>query len=241
MDPFPNLDRTYRRRVEVRPAPGVVEAEMEDYCHHFHLRIAHNDGTIERVESAGVRFPWETCAAGAAGARSLVGVTLDDAIDAGTWALDRSAQCVHVVDLSLIAVRHALDTTPTSYEAVVTPGSHRRRRATLTRNGQIVLIWSLDGEDVTGPEPFTGLSLSRSAFFAWIRARLPEPQHEAAVVLRRACYIGVSRGIELDVYANAGDLHAPDESCYTYRTDVALTARRVRGSSWPTEVGFDGR
>jgi len=38
------VNEDYVRRIAIRPAPGVVDAEMEDYPHHFSLRIEHHDG-----------------------------------------------------------------------------------------------------------------------------------------------------------------------------------------------------
>jgi len=229
-------DRAYRRRVEVWPGPGAVEAEMEDYCHHFRLRISHRDGTVTDVEAEGARVPWETCGAGANGARSMIGTPLAECVAASAWAPDRTTQCVHVIDLALVAVRHALDAFSTRYEVLISPGSHRRREAMLSANEQPLLHWTLDGETVSGPPPFAGLSLARAPFFAWIRANLPEDRHEPAVVLRRACSIGISRGIDLDDYPFAADIHPPDGSCYTYSQDVALSARRMLGSSRATEA-----
>jgi hypothetical protein len=235
VDVFRFPDATYRRRIELRPEPGLIDAEMEDYCHHFRVRLAHRDGVVVGAEGEGVRYPWDTCPVGAGAVTSLVGTSLAAAVDASRWAADRSGHCVHVVDLTLLAVRHALDSAGTTYEAVVTPGAQRRREATLSRNGGAAMAWSLLGEEVIAPEGYAGLRLAREPFFAWVRARLSAEEQEAAVILRRACYIGVSRGLDLDVYRFAADAHPADESCHTYRADVAARARRMIGSSRATE------
>jgi hypothetical protein len=233
---FPYGDATYRRRIELRPEMGVMWAEMEDYPHHFTVRIDHREGVVVAIEATGLRHPWDACPIGAAGVKALVGTALTDALDGATWAADRTAQCVHVVDLTLLAVRHALDAERTSYEARVAPAARRLREATLVRNGDRVLAWSLDGGQVMGPEAFAGLSLARRPFFTWIRQNLDAREQEAATVLRRACSIAIGRGMDLDAFAYAADAHPADDSCYVYSGGVALTARRMVGSTRPTEA-----
>ena len=81
------------------------------------------------------------------------------------------------------------------------------------------------------------MTLARRPFFDHLMAEgITGDRLEHAVVLRRACHIGRSRGIDLDGFANAADIHDPDGSCFTYRADVAVTARRVRGTMKPTEL-----
>jgi Protein of unknown function (DUF2889) len=234
---LPYGDSTYRRRIELRPEPGAMWAEMEDYPHHFTVRIEHRAGVVVAIEATGIRHPWDACPVGAAGVRALVGVTLKDAMEGATWAADRTAQCVHVVDLAVLAVRHALDEERTSYEARVAPSARRLREATLDRNGNRVLAWSLDGGRVIGPDRFVGLALGRRPFFDWIRGNLDGQEQEAATVLRRACSIAIGRGMDLDAFAYAADAHPADNSCYVYSTGVAVTAHRMVGSTRATEAG----
>lgn len=222
----------YRRRISIRPGPGVVDAEMEDYPHHFSLHIEHRDGVVTKAGATGHRIPWTSCATGAAGLRLLAGTTLTDAVDLNAWAPDRTTQCVHVADLALLAVRHALDDAPITYEARITPGDAVERHAVLRADGVVVLDWHVDGDLVAE----LGVTLARRPFFDHLAASgVTGDALEHAVVLRRACHIGRSRGIDLDAFATAADIHDPDGSCFTYRADVAVTARRVRGTMKPTE------
>jgi len=231
----PFADAVYRRRIELRPAAGAIEAEMEDWPHHFRLRITHDGCVVQRAEATAVRYPWSSCPLGAAGIASLAGLAIGDAVEPARWAPDRSAHCVHVFDLALLAVRHTADEGPTVYEAVLAPAAGPARRATLWRNGALVLSWSVEGDRITGTGPVTGLSLDRGPFLAWIRANLDAAGQEEATVLRRVCSIGLSRAIDLDRFGAAGDVHPPDRSCYTYRPEVAPVATRMRGSCRPTE------
>ncbi len=110
---------TYRRRIEVVPGDGFVDAAMEDYIHHFRVRLTHDGSVILAAEAGGVRVPWTTCPTGAAGLGALAGTSLDDARLPERWMQDRRTQCVHTVDLAAVAAGHAGDLEPMVYEVRV--------------------------------------------------------------------------------------------------------------------------
>jgi Protein of unknown function (DUF2889) len=235
----PQPQPVYRRVIRLRPEPARIDAEMIDYLHHFRVTVSHRDGVIIAAAASGVRVPWTTCPLGAAGVGRLVGHSLATAADPASWASDRSAQCVHALDLALLAVAHAADSGPTDLEIVVSPAAGVRREAVLRRNGEVQLAWTLQGTTVVAPERFAGLTMAARMFHPWVARRLDPPSRAEAIVLRRASYIAPSRAIDLDLHHTAGELNAADSSCYTFRPEVIATARRVRGSSRPTETVLD--
>ncbi len=107
------------------------------------------------------------------------------------------------------------------------------------RDGGLLLRWEMDGSTITGPARFAGVSLDGSRFFAWMHAELAPSEYEPVVVMRRACHIGYSRGLDLDGYDHAAETQPADSSCYTFRPNVAVIARRNRGSARPTELPRD--
>jgi hypothetical protein len=71
----------------------------------------------------------------------------------------------------------------------------------------------------------------RGGFFRWADNALTPDDAEAAIVLRRACEIGMGRGMDLEAYDSAaelGPLMGP--VCYTMQRAVAPVAFRNRGS-----------
>jgi hypothetical protein len=228
---------TYRRTIEVRATIGVVEAEVEDYLHHFEVRLTHDGRRVTGAVGTAVRAPWHTCPTGAAGLRTLAGTELTVAgTHASAWVTDRSDHCVHVLDLATLAAAHALDHEPLHYEIVVSPAAEDRRVATMHRNGGLLLRWEMDGPTITGPGRFAGVSLERAPFFAWMQAELEPGEYEPVVVMRRACHIAYSRGLDLDDHRYASETRPADSSCYTFRPDVAFIARRNRGTARATEL-----
>jgi hypothetical protein len=245
---------------------------MADFPHHFRVVLEHRDGVVTDAVAHGLRVPWTTCPLAAAGVGLLAGRRLDEAATPGRWAPDRSRQCVHVLDLAVVAAAHARDTTPTDLEIVVsylphpeadptapvgvrmvrgsaqagpvwtvTRPEHVRREAVLARDGAPRLRWIVDGEGLSGvvvePAEFAGLPMTGATFHARLAGIADPGRREEVGLLRRACHIAPSRGIDLDQVAVPADLSPPDSSCYTFRPEVATRARRVLGASRPTELG----
>jgi len=227
---------SYRRRIELVPGEGAVDAAMEDYIHHFRIRLTHDGARITSAHAEGVRVPWSTCPVGAAGLSALAGTALDDAVLADRWVDDRRTQCVHTVDLAALAAAHALDPHPTVYEVHIDLASFVRRRARLTRDGVELLDWDLEGQQVVGDGPYTGMALDRGAFSEWLETRVPPHEREPVVVLRRACSIGLGRLMDLDAIDVASDARPADQSCHTYRSGVPETAHRCTGTARETEL-----
>lgn len=230
-DPGDPVASTYTRRIVVSPGPTAIDAEMEDHHHHFRVHLDLVDGVISGVSTTAVRSPWSTCATGATAIASLVGLSLDDAFEPRTWGADRSVHCTHVADLALLAVRHGRDVEALRYDVRVVPAAAESRTAVLEHRGAGGMRWELSGQVITGPQPFDRLSLGRDQFLPWIRSSLAPAQIEYAMVLRRAATIAVGNAFDLDDYATAGDVHPADQTCHTYRREIAFTARRKRGTS----------
>ncbi|MHB8464591.1 MAG: DUF2889 domain-containing protein [Acidimicrobiales bacterium] len=228
---FPDADRSvYRRRIDIDPSPTTIGAEMEDHHHHFRVELDHDGAVVTGARASGIRAPWETCSVGGDAIASMIGLTIDDACNPRSWAADRSLHCTHVADLALLAARHARD-APLRYAVRIWPAARVHRMATLERDGKEVMRWELDGRTVAGPAPWYGISLERDEFLPWIRSTFDAAGVEAAMILRRAASISIGNGFDLDEYATAADVHPADNTCHTYRSEVALTARRTVGSS----------
>jgi hypothetical protein len=225
----------YARRIEVRTSPGRVVAEMEDYVHHFRVEYEHADGFVTRAVGTGVRVPWTTCPIGAAGVAAMAGTAVGPGMGE-KWVSDRTGQCTHVIDLAAVALAHA-DGPDVRYDARVSPGGGPYRTATLRADGQPVLTWELE-DDVVLTEPFAGMRV-RSRELKQLMLGIDDPERrEHVAIMRRACHIAPSRGLDLDNYQVAAEISILDSSCHTLQPQVAATSRRVRGSARRTEDIF---
>ncbi len=96
----------------------------------------------------------------------------------------------------------------------------------LARDGAVVLRWAMRGTRIVSPSPF---SEATGGFARWADATLPADEAEAAVVLRRACSIGLSRGLDLDSYPTLADMPGLAPVCYSMQPERAPVAFRNRG------------
>ena len=229
---MPGDQATYRRWTGAATVrAGVVHAEMADTHHHLALDLVHDGTAVLAALPKGHRLPWTTCVVGVRGVARLAGLSLEEAGDLRRWAADRSGHCTHLLDLALLAVRHALDPAPLEYEVGVSPPAVRRRVAWLRRDGTPLLEWRLDGTAITGPPPWSGVDIAAPGFGSLLRADFPADVAEAAIVLRRACHIAGGDAVDLDRVSVAGDIAIVDGSCHTLMPDVASRAHRIPGAS----------
>lgn len=226
---FVPTDEPYRRRIELRPSEGSVGAAMEDYVHHFALRLHHDGATVTAVEVVAQRVPWASCPGGAAGVHRLVGVPLDRVADLDGWMGGRTSQCVHAVDLAVLAAAAARRGSDRTYEVWLHGVGHEEMRATLVRDDEEWATWRTVGGRVVDEGRFAGLTLDRAPFSAWIEAHLDVDDREAAFVLRRGIVIGLSRAVVHDAWRHPDDARPADGSCLTYAAphvhEAAITMR----------------
>lgn len=229
--PFVISDGTYRRRIELRPGRGVVDAAMEDFIHHFAIRLHHDGEVVTSVDLAAQRTPWSTCATGARGVASIIGTRLDAVADLKGWIGARNEQCVHVTDLAVVAASAALRGAARDYEIRMTDIAQPERTATMWIDGERWAQWVIAAGDVVDDARsgrFAGMPLlDAMAFSAWMDAHLPSDDREPTAVLRRATSIGLGRGVPIDTWHDASEGLNPPETCFTYRSEVVLTSRRA--------------
>ena len=76
------------------------------------------------------------------------------------------------------------------------------------------------------PSPYADAT---GGFARWADATLAPDDAEAAVVLRRACSIGMSRGMDLDQYPTLADMPGLSPVCWSMQPERAPVAFRNRG------------
>jgi hypothetical protein len=224
----------YRRRIRVvATGPGVVEGGLEDDQHYFTVTLEHDDRRVVRVTSASRRAPWSTCAAAAEPLRSLAGMPLSDRCLAVTEWTASAQHCTHQLDLAGLCIAHAAravagGASRRQYDAEIPFGllDGDEHTVTLTRDGEPRLEWVMCGGSIVAPRPYADVG---SGFARWADATLAADDAEAAIVLRRACSIGMSRGIDLDRYPTLADMPGLSPVCYSMQPERAPVAFRNRG------------
>jgi hypothetical protein len=188
---------------------------------------------LQSVTSGSVRAPWSTCAAAAEPLRALAGMPLSDRCLAVTHWTESIHHCTHQLDLAGLAVAHAArivagGARTRQYDAVVPFGllDGEQHTITLDRDGERHLEWVLQGGAIVAPRPYAD---APRGFAKWADATLAPDDAEAAVVLRRASSIGMSRGLDLDQYPTLADMPGLRPLCFSMQPERAPVAFRNRG------------
>ena len=229
-------DGPYRRRIRtVAVDRGVVEGALEDDFHHFEITLRHDGERVTGVASRSRRWPWSTCPAAAVNLRPLEGMPLSTRCTAIAEVADPRMNCTHQFDLTGLCVSHAArGDERRQYDAEVPPAVDGIAEPRLWRDGELVVAWKLswrDGSRGLVDSPPYDEAPWRGGFFRWADDTLDPDAAEAAIVLRRACEIGMGRGMDLEAVDSAAELGPMMGAvCYTMQPSVMPVAFRNRGS-----------
>lgn len=225
MTPLPFV----RRLTCTRRHDGTVDGTLEDHVHHFEVTLTvTDDGTrVGAIEGRAVRAPWSLCP----GATALLDELVGTPVGVAPRVADATEHCTHLLDVATIAVRFAgLDVPARRYRAVVEGWDGPVSRARVERDDGADLVWDVAGRTITAPERFAGVTIG-GGFSAWAAETLDADTAEMAHVLRRATWMGMVRGIDLDAFDRLSDMVLPPGSCYSSQPDRIALALRNRGSS----------
>ncbi len=225
----------YRRRIRVRTVePGVVVSELEDDFHHFVVELRHDGEKVLSCSNTSLRWPWSTCPDAAEPLRKLAGMPLSRRFTAaGSWT-DPKENCTHQFDTACHAITHAASGRDTRVYDVEIPMRDLGTGETDVRlwvDGELRLAWAIDFSGIVAPEPPFDAAPWRGGFMRWADATLPEDDAECAIVLRRACDIGMGRNMDLDAVPVADQLPGTMAGiCHTMQPSVVHVALRHVGS-----------
>jgi hypothetical protein len=225
----------YRRRIRlVNLAPGHTAGELEDDFHHFRVDLRHDGTHIERADGRFFRGPWTTCAEATEPLRAIEGKVLtrrSTGIGAYTPAREN---CTHLFDLAGLAVAHAArggDARHYDIELTDPSGAHQAQRATLWRDGVLLLEWQIEQREIVAPDPWPSAPL-RGGFIGWAESNLDADDAEAAIALRRIIDIAIGRGADLDALTSSAQIAVTMAGkCQAFLPVRIELGRRNRGSA----------
>jgi hypothetical protein len=229
-------DLPYRRRIRLVRLDGVtVWGGLEDDFHHFEVTLSHDATAVTGITMDAWRWPWATCPDAGRNLTELVGMPLSARSTAVAEVSDPRWHCTHQFDLAGLCVAHAArGTERREYEVALDPDG-KQLRPRLWRDGELVLEWTISGGApnrvlVDAPPPFDAAPW-KGGFIKWADANLPVDDAEAAIVLRRACDIGMGRGMDLEAIDVGEELAGIMSGiCYSMQPTMTPVAFRNRGS-----------
>lgn len=226
----------YHRKIGLRCQPGLVEGELCDNMHHFHVWLHHDDVEVLTIESQAVRYPWSTCPQAGTELEQLVGMPLDkNSTTVGRFA-KATLHCTHLFDMVGLMVAHAAhNREPWEYHCRVSEAGAKQQLATLTRNGELMLNWHVSQGVIESEPPYQGVGLEKH-FIQWAAQNLGFEELDAALILRRALKIASARFVDLSTFEHAGKLAIPAH-CYSLQPHRANQARSLKGMT----IDYDNR
>ncbi len=246
MDVALDLDGdVYRRAITVTAVDDhTVRCTLHDDFHHFVVDLEHDTERVTAVRAEAIRWPWSTCPNASLELAALVGMALTDRFTAASRHADAARNCTHQFDAASHAITHAFRTSrshdaPTRrYDCEI--GAHMaslhrsdtERRNRLWVDGVLIHEWHLrPGRPPSNLQPPLDHAPWKGGFMRWADEHLDAESAERAIVLRRACDIGMGRGMDLDAVPVAGELlDIMSGVCYTMQPDVAPGALRNVGA-----------
>ena len=244
----------YHRRIRLVGTAGEVQGEIADGPHHFRVWIAHDGARVTDIRGDSVRHPWTTCPAAGLELRALIGMPLGGSSTAVGDHTAPTLQCTHMFDLAGLVIAHASrGATTRNYHCHVRQDENGIDHATCDRTDDTVprslssqplepdpgdnergtvssvsLRWEVRGDEIVGPAPFEGVPLHRR-FIAWAESNLDQETAEAAIVLRRACFVAPVRFVDVDQWERASEL-GNGAVCHTFQPERAPHALHMDGT-----------
>ncbi len=225
-----------RRAIDLRSSGRSVVAWLEDDFHHFGIEMRHDGDKVLAVEGQAARFPRDTCPGAVGILQEVVGMPLHKRSTALGQYTNMRWHCTHMYDLLGLAIAHAAcGRGHRRYEAMVPDrepldsanADNRiggRTAPKLYRDGALVMSWEVEGELISGPAPYAGVSMGRG-FREWTET-LEIDQAEAAHVLRRASLIALGRLIDLQALPPEG-VKASAGVCHSFQPEVVKHSSRM--------------
>jgi len=230
---LPYGEGIYRRRILLVAANGRVTADLEDDFHRYGVEIEHDGGRVDAVRGRAGRYPWSECGNSSVPLQAFRGAPLSTSLLAASRRGNPRENCTHLFDLAVLAVAHAAaGRARRQYDVTVPDRVDGVTRATLQRDGELVLTWDLCGSEISDPPPYAGRELRGAGMASWAEAELDPDAAEAAIVLRRGSFIANGRLGDFDGAPNASVLLPwAENSCYSFTRGIAEKALRVQGST----------
>ncbi|MCY4427582.1 MAG: DUF2889 domain-containing protein [Halieaceae bacterium] len=224
----------YRRRIGLKAGPGHVVGELEDDCHGFRLRLEHDGAKVTGITGETPRIPMNTCSGALRPLRELIGLPLNMPAPEIVGSVDPRSNCTHLYDLALLAMAHVgWDKPSRIYDVVVDdqPGGGRPARAEVFLDGESMVRWEVCWTSIVTPAELRGKPIMQG-FSAWANQHFHGLEKEAAFVLSKGIFVGMSRRYDMSKIGGMPALYQASMMgvCYSYSEGVVERAVRLSGS-----------
>ncbi|MFT4521013.1 MAG: hypothetical protein ACI9JM_003424 [Halioglobus sp.] len=229
-----------RRAINLQTENDRVIAWLEDDFHHFGIEMSHDGERVTAVNGIASRYPRDTCPGAVGVLQEAVGVPLQARSTALGEHTNMRMHCTHMYDLLSLAIAHAAQgRLHRRYDAMVPdrvsasgasdePAMMGSTAPQIYCDGKLVMAWQVQGNDITGPDQYKGISMGRG-FREWTDS-LDLDRAEAALVLRRAVMIALGRMVDMQSLSPE-NLQATAGLCHSFQPEVVKNSSPTIASS----------
>ncbi len=221
----------FRRRIRLENRPGEVFGALEDTNHGFRVTVRHDGQVVTAIEAEPMRVPFTTCPGAVANLQRLVGCPIAGSAKELTMSAGASSNCTHLMDLTILAIRHAASPQPVRQWDVSV--SDEREDAdsvvSVARDGEQVFAWQARHFYISRPEALKGKPLYLG-FGRWASDYFDEEALEAAFIMQKGYFVAQARRFDLSAMAGepaADSGKSMEGACYTYTRGVMEHGERT--------------
>lgn len=223
----------FRRRIRLTGKPQQVLAELEDCSHGFRSLVSHNGKAVIDIQTEALRTPLNTCGGASEPIKALIGLPLNTATTDILRQVDPRANCTHLYDLTLLAIKHCLrGEVSRQYDVTVTDETKAPAEAEVRQDGKLVLHWKTHQWAIVSPPELTGKPLHKG-FASWANQHYSGEQQDAAFVLQKGYFVSSARVYDMDKLAGTPALKDANMQgvCYSYSPQIIAQAYRQSKSN----------
>jgi hypothetical protein len=218
----------FRRRIRLNGQAGKVIAELEDGYHGFRSVVYHDGKRITDIQAEALRFPLTTCGGAIAPIKALIGTDLTTSAADINRQVDPRANCTHLYDLSVLAIRHCLrGIADRCYDISVDDEVDQPTLSTVFIDGKPALSWKVRQWSIIEPAILAGKPLYKG-FANWANKTFTGDEQEAAFILQKGYFVAQARTFDMDKMAGTSvdDQPSMQGVCYSYSEPVVNRALR---------------
>lgn len=234
--PNPNYGTgTFRRRIRLENRPGEVLGALEDTNHGFRVIVRHDGQRVTAIEPEVMRVPFTSCPGAVERLKPLVGSAIGDSARDLTATAGATSNCTHLLDLTILAIRHAASGLPVrQWDVTVTDEPEDGDSiVSVDRDGQHVFEWHARHFYITQPAELAGKPLYLG-FGRWASDYFEEAALEAAFIMQKGYFVAQARRFDLSAAAGEPALVSGQSmagACYTYTPGIMEQGVRTADSA----------
>lgn len=224
----------YRRRIRLEQLDGCVHGALEDTNHGFTVTVYHDGERVTAIEANAKRVPYTSCPGALEPIKGFVGVDIHADLRELNFHMPPSSNCTHLLDLTVMAIRHAASTRPVrQWDITITDmTADTDSVCTVMRDGEEIFRWHARDLQLTHPPELSGKPFYLG-FGKWASKYFAPEELEAAFILQKGYFVSLARLFDMEQMAGEPALASKEGmggACYTYSSPAIEHGVRTSGS-----------